>query len=528
MSETHAISYDQVPYESRAHVEAHPDRLAILATLFGMSPPSVERARVLEIGCAGGGNLIPMALAMPDAQFTGIDLSPRQIADAQGLADRLGLTNLSLQARSVADPSDDPGEFDYILCHGVFSWVPPEVQGAILDLCRRQLAPNGVAFVSYNTLPGWHQRGLIRELMTFQTRNIADPIARARRAREVVERVAAAALDQDGPYAQALRREADRLRGQSDSYILHEHLETENHPFYVHDFVERAAAHGLQYLADARFQTMPDNQPATTVQALDSLAGDDPLGREQALDFLSNRAFRRSLLCHAGVDLTRPPAPEALGSLRVSTLVGPASSKIDLFSDGVEHFRGMQVPASTTTNNPLIKAALLVLFEHWPHSLPFEELRMRTYTLLARAPGPNPPPIDRDPRSLGVALLQGFAAGCVDLHAFEPEFQTQISDQPTASPWARIEAETGVRVTNLRHRIIELSAFDRLVLRQLDGSRDWYAVLDALDEAVSSGEFPIHQDGQAITDNLKVRQILGKSLDPSLNRLASSCLLVSS
>ncbi|MEO6809163.1 MAG: class I SAM-dependent methyltransferase [Isosphaeraceae bacterium] len=526
MSETQAMSYDEIPYESRAHVEAHPDRLATLATLFGMRPPSLDRARVLEIGCAGGGNLIPMALAMPEARFTGIDLSTRQIADARGVADQLTLTNLTLQARSVADPADDLGEFDYILCHGVFSWVPPDVQEAILELCRRQLASNGVAFISYNTLPGWHQRGLIRELMTFYTRTISDPIAKAKRAREVVDLVAAAAPERDGSHARALVREAERLRGQSDSYLIHEHLETDNNPLYVHDFVERADAHGLQYLTDARFQTMPDNQPAETLQVLDSLAGDDPLGREQALDFLCNRAFRRSLLCHADVPLTHPPTPDSLASLRVSTLIGPASTSIDLFSDAVEQFRGIQVPASLSTNNPLIKSALMVLFEHWPRSLPFEELRMRTYTLLARAPGPNPPPIDRDPGSLGAALLQGVAAGCVDLHAFEPEFNTQISEQPTASPWARTEAETSPRVTNLRHQIIELSGFDRLVLRQLDGRRDWYALLDALDEAVTSGEFPIHQDGQAITDNLKIRQILGKSLDPSLKRLASSCLLV--
>lgn len=82
-----------------------------------------------------------------------------------------------------------------------------------------------------------------------------------------------------------------------------------------------------------------------------------------------------------------------------------------MFTGSVEQFQGIQGPANTATSNPLIKAALMVLLEHWPHSLPFEELRMRNYTLLARAPGPNPTPIDRAPPVLGRGLASRVRRG---------------------------------------------------------------------------------------------------------------------
>lgn len=91
-----ATSYDRVPYKSHPFRQSHPDRLAVIATLHGMSPPAIERARVLELGCASGGNLLPMADQFPEATFLGIDLSARQIQDGQRLIERAGLRSALL------------------------------------------------------------------------------------------------------------------------------------------------------------------------------------------------------------------------------------------------------------------------------------------------------------------------------------------------------------------------------------------------------------------------------------------------
>src|SRR5690349_9400177 len=82
-----ASTYDQVPYSVSAFPQTRPDRLATIATLFGMSPRDPNQCRVLELGCASGGNLIPMALASPRSQFVGVDLSVRQITDGKAVVE---------------------------------------------------------------------------------------------------------------------------------------------------------------------------------------------------------------------------------------------------------------------------------------------------------------------------------------------------------------------------------------------------------------------------------------------------------
>src|SRR5262249_10252810 len=158
-------SYDDMPYSNNPFYHTHPDCLATVATLFGMTPPPVPRCRVLELGCAAGGNLIPMAFTLPDSRFVGIDLSPRQVATGLAVIDVLGLKNIELKPLSILDVDHGFGQFDSLICHGVYSWVPAAVQDKILTLCAEQLAPNGVAYVSYNIYPGWHVGGMIREML---------------------------------------------------------------------------------------------------------------------------------------------------------------------------------------------------------------------------------------------------------------------------------------------------------------------------------------------------------------------------
>src|SRR5262249_50176902 len=132
-------SYDAVPYNSYPFPRTHPDHLAAVATLFGMRPAPIDRCRVLELGCAGGGNLIPMALTLPASRFIGVDLSARQIADGHKLAAGLALDNIDLRHLNILDVGRDLGPFDYIICHGVYCWAPGPVRNKILEVCARNL-----------------------------------------------------------------------------------------------------------------------------------------------------------------------------------------------------------------------------------------------------------------------------------------------------------------------------------------------------------------------------------------------------
>src|SRR5438128_8466150 len=180
MSDALRRSYDAVPYPDKPRPATHPDHLAALARLVGLSPAPARRCRVLELGCAAGANLWPMAQYLPESEFVGVDFSPVQIENGLRVVADAGLTNLTLRAASILDVDGSWGTFDYVLCHGVFSWVPREVQAAILSICARQLAPQGVAYVSYNTFPGWHTRLMLREMVAYHAGHYPDDETRRR------------------------------------------------------------------------------------------------------------------------------------------------------------------------------------------------------------------------------------------------------------------------------------------------------------------------------------------------------------
>ncbi len=256
MAQSVENAYDALPYMSMAFPQTHPDRLAVIARLFGMTTAPLARCRVLELGCASGGNLIPMALDLPEASFLGIDLSGRQIADGKATIAKAGLSNVELRQMDIMDVDKSLGTFDYIIAHGVFSWVPTHVQEQMFRVCAQNLAPNGVAYVSYNTYPGWHMRGMIRDMMRYHVKSFPDATVRVQQARALLDFLAQSVPTENNAYGIVLKAELEMLRKQNDSYLAHEHLEDVNSPVYFHEFAERALARGLQFLGEAEFSTM--------------------------------------------------------------------------------------------------------------------------------------------------------------------------------------------------------------------------------------------------------------------------------
>lgn len=154
-------SYTEVPYHSQAYSNSHPDRLATLGRIFNLSPASVENCRVLELGCASGGNIIPMAYYLPESEFVGIELNEGHVELAKKAASDLAVKNIQIRQGNILEADISLGIFDYIICHGVFSWVPESVQNKILSIASENLAENGIAYISFNTYPGWHMREMI-------------------------------------------------------------------------------------------------------------------------------------------------------------------------------------------------------------------------------------------------------------------------------------------------------------------------------------------------------------------------------
>lgn len=517
-------SYEEVPYHGTPLYPTHPDCLATLGTLLGMQPVPPADCRVLELGCGTGGNLLPMALALPGSRFLGVDLSPRQIEMGVETARAAGLTNLELQARSIMDVTEEDGLFDYIICHGVYSWVPPPVQEHILTICKRNLAPNGIAYVSYNAYPGWHNRGLVREMLGYHARQFPDPEVRVSQAKAFLRFLVDNADQAEPTYRALLKDEAELLAPKQDWYVFHEHLEEYNEPLYFSQFMRRAQAHGLQYLSEAWGHARIENQPAAVQETLRQISR-DLIQLEQYLDFLRNRTFRRTLLCHEAVTLDRTPTPERVYRLKCSGLARPVSEQAVFDDVSTQEFRNDD-GITASTNIPVVKTALAILWEVWPEVLPFEELWSRVVARLATSKRPNPPAEQQGRVVLVQHLIDCYLSHLVGLHVQAPPATIKIPERPRASPLARQQARSSDRVSSLRHRLVALSDFDQMVLLLLDGEHDRAALLAELTRLHQAGTLAMEREGQPITDPEIIQRTLEEGLNRSLHELARGSLLM--
>ena len=451
---------------------------------------------MLELGCGDGGNLVPMALAMPGASFVGVDAASRAIARGQVLSAELGIANLTLEARAIEELSPAPGTFDYVIAHGVYSWVPAAVRDRLLAVSREALSDEGVAYVSYNALPGGRLRQALRDMLIFHTAELADPRERVAQARALLRFLLDGAPREDRLGA-LVRDQAERMLARSDATLLHDELAAINDAVYFHDFAAHAARHGLQYLAEADFFEMQigaASEPAA--QAL--LAVEDPVRREQYLDFLKARMFRQTLLCRAELAIDRTPHPEVLERLAVSTQAQPRGEP---GADGAQAFAG-PAGSTLTTDHPLVIDALKRAASAWPAALWVRDLL-----------GPQARADDR--RALCDALLRSYAANVVALHAHPPRPATAPGDAPRATALARRQARAGGVVTNLRHASVRIEDdLGRRLVTLLDGTRD---------RAALAAELRTHllDQGRPVPDDL------ADSLERSLQGLARLALLQS-
>ena len=381
-------TYDKVPYLDLSYVHTHPDRLATLGTLLGMSPQPVTNCRVLEIGCAAGGNLIPMAYDLPQSEFVGLDYSARQIEEGQAWVAALGITNLTLVWADLVDIGDELGKFDYIVAHGVYSWVAKPVRDKLLAICKRLLTQNGVVYISYNTYPGWHFTGVIRDAMLFRTRDIEDLAERAVAARSMARFLADNIPQENNAYAglfqNYLRVLGEDLKATHDGFLLHDELEEVNDPVYFYQFVEHAQQYGLRYLVEAELKNvLPDAFGPEVAQRLQQLSG-DAIELEQYMDFLRNRMFRQTLLCHAELPVTRMLRPDRLQNCFMASAAQPVVDETGHLAAGTAQFRSKD-GATLTTDHPVTQVAMLHLGKIWPRAILFGNLLVFALSELGRS-----------------------------------------------------------------------------------------------------------------------------------------------
>lgn len=468
--------YDAVPYPSHCFRQTHPDRLAALASLFGMRPAPVEKCRVLELGCGDGSNLIPMAFGLPESLFMGVDSASRPLERGRAVIAELGLVNIALEQADILEISPQLGCFDYILCHGVFSWVADPVRRKIMTICRDNLADQGVAYVSYNAYPGWHLRQMVREMMLFHVGALEDPGRKIAQARALIAFLAEAQPEPSLLRA-VLEEELRQIDTRRSEVIFHDELAEVNQPFYFHEFMALASAHGLRYLAEAEFTDMLGGRFPQSVREKLHAISPDLHSKEQYLDFLKCRRFRQTLLCREEVCLTREVHPERMKGFFISARLRDDQSIEGIGSGTGLEFQGT-AGSKPPTDDALVKAALIALDEARPQALHFEELLARVLSDLRR--GGIPEKGDEGAR-LAEAILACLCAGVVELGTRRRRLATSAGERPEASRLARLQARSGPVVTGLLHNTIALQdLLLRDLLQLLDGTRDRPALLEVL------------------------------------------------
>ncbi len=467
--------YDEFRYPGKFYPQASPERMAMLGTLYGLKPPPVESSRILEVGCGEGGHLIPVAYALKASHCLGVDLSQTSIERARETAGRLGIRNAEFRALDLMQFPADLGAFDYIIAHGLFSWIPPEVQDKLLEICSKHLAPTGVAYVSYNTYPAGHLRQITRDLMRFHTRHIADPATKVREAKRIVDFVISATPEATLERA-LLQREA-AIHKMSDPLLFFDALAEVNEPLYFLDFMEQAASYGLQFVAESdihRMQTARLPEPARA--QLEAVP--DRLLREQYLDFIHCRGFRQTILCRAGHDLDLNVVPERMERLMVASSARPANPVQDVHSPETVEFK-TAYGQTVSTNEAMPKAVYLELGEALPRAVPYRELRER----VCRRVGIEGPLDPGTEAKLIRMLVSSLANAVAEFHVYQPPICTEAGDRPVASVVARWQAEAGVPVTSM---LLSSAAMKEPELRKLlpllDGSRDRGQLSKALSE----------------------------------------------
>jgi methyltransferase-like protein/SAM-dependent methyltransferase len=501
---------------------SQPDRLEAIGRLRGMQPAPAAGARVLELACGGGDNLLPLADRYPQARFLGIDPAGARIEAAASTAREAGLANVEFRQQDLLQLDEHLGTFDYIIAHNLYSRDDRPARDKLLAVCRAHLAPQGIAYVSYDTYPGRLLYDMLGHMMRYEARAAtkrAETIAQSRKLLDFLQ----ATLVKDHPYDELVRGAAAEVARRGDDALVHDARAPFSYAVYFPQFVEHAKSHALKPAGDVAVGIrLSDALWPSAERQLEAL-NDDELTREMFRDVLANRAQRQTLLCHAGLELRRMLTPEMFAGMYLAGPLRAEQEIEDLCAPEEAHFTGPS-GVRTATASPLVKAALVHLGQAWPDYVRFEDV---VAAACARYDRVSPAvSTDEDVARLKENLMHLCVARSVQLHCDRPSFVVEVSGAPQASPLARVQARTSEAVTNRRHEPVVLDPFDRRVVELLDGTRNSDALVEHLAAGVGEGRLVALAHEQPLTSFEDAKRAFAGALPEALARLAKAALLI--
>ena len=511
------FAYDTIRYPAQVYPKLHPSRLGAIARLHGVQVASPKACRLLEVGCGDGLSLVTMAMAYPDSQFVGVDLSQAAIARGNKLRMALGLDNLELLDVDLL--SWDPGEapFDFVIAHGFYSWVPQAVRDRLLALCKQTLAPSGLACISYNALPGCHMRRMLWDMLKFHSGGAQDPVERITRAQEFMD-LLKLGLPADSLYATTMQGEIDGLNDRLDPNVLfHDDLAETNDPCTLDHFVRHAREHELSFVAEANYHEMSTRTANEQVRPLlEQIARDDLVAKEQYLDFFTGRRFRQTILCRSQATPSPSLDQTAIDTLEFSSNLQPDPSGPG--PDGRMRF-SLHTSGNALTDNKVIQSILKLCAEIYPQQRGVEELL--DAAVVAAGDESDRTEVLENVRQF---IARAFEVGLVELHCDAPGFAERASAHPCTSPLARLQLEAGeTRITSLRPSMTDMSDFvTRKLLLASNGQRNRAEILAFVAQSLANAV----RDGEATDNVIPSADELDVHLDANLQTVAKLGLLV--
>ena len=343
--------YKELGYKSYPFPFTTPAYLEAYGALVGLNTPPAKTARVLELGATYGGNIISQAVFNPEATFVGIELSQDQVEKGNQIISDAKLDNVSLIQGNILNFEESMGTFDYIIAHGFYSWISDEMKDKLLNIISNHLADNGIAYVSYNTYPGWHTMEEVRQLMLFANREQDNLTHKEKvlRGKTVGSLVGAQILNYDNlkernsKFLGALRS----VMQKDDYYVGHDHLEPHNDPCYFYQFNDHLKAHNLAYVCDADLTlSMVRTYDESIADKLEQLAPNSQADQEQYLDFILDTTFRKSIICKASFanNINFAVAnPAEVNTIPVRTIVNSFVFQILFDEEALEMFENVLV-----------------------------------------------------------------------------------------------------------------------------------------------------------------------------------------
>jgi len=471
------------PWPGPALPCAHPDRVGLFGLLHGLSTVEVSRARVLEIGCRDGRNLLPLAATWPGASFVGLEARSEDAQLAAERAQAAGLSNLSIMAGQLASfaapEGPDLGAFDYVIAHGVLARLPEPERAALWDLVRRALAPHGMALVSFDTWPGHHVLEPVRRLMAYHTEAIPDRAARLEQARAIARFHVRRWHQVHGPTRGVLhQRLIGELDALTDDELERELLAPEVHPSFFEDAVTEAGAHGLTWVANARASEPRLRWMPASIRSF--LAGVDDMARQQQyMDFFVDQRFRTSLFCRSDAPLRRQAHVDEF----MPFFVAPRAD-VDLVDDPTRP-RGPTEPRPSSQARWLLDKIVVRL------AAPTRADQVVAHALREGFPG--------QPFEAKVALTELFFADLIELARTPPPVLAaplSADSRPRATAYARHAARLGeLAATSAWHRDVLLLALERDVLARCDGQTTADEIVEAAGPDAGDALEALHRHG---------------------------------